>query len=117
MVSIFWDKDCVLLAEYLPQGFSITGEYYVSLLEQLREAIERTRQGKLTKGILLLHNNAPSHTSKLVAAKLQTLGFPIGPPYSPDLAPSDYHLFPILKKHLKGCHFNDIGDVRHAADS
>jgi hypothetical protein len=27
------------------------------------------------------------------------------PPYSPDIAPSDYHLFPELKKHLGGTHF------------
>jgi histone-lysine N-methyltransferase SETMAR len=27
------------------------------------------------------------------------------PPYSPDIAPSDYHLFPELKKHLGGMHF------------
>jgi histone-lysine N-methyltransferase SETMAR len=27
------------------------------------------------------------------------------PPYSPDLAPSDYHPFPGLKKQLKGLHF------------
>jgi histone-lysine N-methyltransferase SETMAR len=26
-------------------------------------------------------------------------------PYSPDIAPSDYNLFPELKKHLGGTHF------------
>ena len=33
------------------------------------------------------------------------------PPYSPDLAPSDYHLFPGLKKQLKGCHFLSDAEV------
>jgi len=27
------------------------------------------------------------------------------PPYSPDLAPSDFHFFPHLKRDLKGTHF------------
>jgi hypothetical protein len=28
------------------------------------------------------------------------------PPYSPDLAPCDFSLFPRLKIKLKGCHFD-----------
>jgi hypothetical protein len=34
------------------------------------------------------------------------------PSYSPDLAPSDFFLFPKLKKMLKGGHFDDIDDIR-----
>jgi len=40
------------------------------------------------------------------------------PPYSPDLAPSDYHLFPGLKKkQLKGCHFSSGTEVNAAAET
>jgi histone-lysine N-methyltransferase SETMAR len=39
------------------------------------------------------------------------------PPYSPDLAPSDYHLFPGLKKQLKGRHFSSEAAVIAAADT
>jgi hypothetical protein len=38
------------------------------------------------------------------------------PPYSPDLAPSDYHLFPGLKKQLKGRHFSSEAEVIAAAE-
>jgi len=38
------------------------------------------------------------------------------PPYSPDLAPSDYHLFPVLKKKLKGRHFSSDAEVIAAAE-
>ena len=33
------------------------------------------------------------------------------PPYSPDLAPSDYQLFPGLNKQLKGRHFSSDAEV------
>jgi len=34
------------------------------------------------------------------------------PAYSPDLAPSDFFLFPKIKEILKGRHFGDIDDIR-----
>jgi histone-lysine N-methyltransferase SETMAR len=36
------------------------------------------------------------------------------PPYSPDLAPSDFHLFPKLKEHLKGQRFSCGKEVQSA---
>jgi hypothetical protein len=36
------------------------------------------------------------------------------PPYSPDLAPADYFLFPNVKLHLKGRHFVSISDIQKA---
>ena len=39
------------------------------------------------------------------------------PPYSPNLAPSDYNLFPGLKKQLKGRHFSSDADVIAAAEN
>ena len=38
------------------------------------------------------------------------------PPYSPDLAPSDFHLFPNMKRHLAGTHYNTDNDVISAVD-
>jgi histone-lysine N-methyltransferase SETMAR len=38
------------------------------------------------------------------------------PAYSPDLAPSDYYLYPNLKKHLKGRKFSNTGGATSAAD-
>ena len=58
------------------------------------------RGGKVTKGVLFLHDNAPVHRVLATHKKLAYLGFQCfdHPKYSPDLAPSDYHLFPGLKK-------------------
>jgi len=39
------------------------------------------------------------------------------PPYSQDLAPSDYHLLPGLKKQLKGRHFSSSAEVIAATET
>jgi len=50
-----------------------------------------------------LHDNAPAHRTLATQKKLAYLGcqYLDHPPYSPDLAPSDYHLFPELKKTIE----------------
>ena len=64
--------------------------------------------GKVTKGILFLHNSALAHWGLETQRKLAYLGFQYldHPPYSLNLAVSDYYLFPELKKQLKGHHFS-----------
>jgi len=66
-----------------------------------------------------LHDNAPAHWTLETQKKLAYLGFQcLGhPPYSPDLAPSHYHLFPGLKKELKGSHFSSDAEVIAAAET
>ena len=62
---------------------------------------------KVHQGVLFLHDNAPTHRALATQKKLTYLGFQTLEhlPYSPDLAPSVYHLFSGLKKQLKGRHF------------
>ena len=76
----------------------------MSLLVQLKDTLKEKCRGKVTKGVLFLHDNAPAHQALATQKKLAYLGFQCldHPPCSPDLAPSDYHLFPGLKKQLKG---------------
>ena len=88
-----------------PNCLSFNGPNYqgeVSLISA--GAIERHFEGK-TPGeghqrVLFLHENAPAHLALAAHKKLAYLGFKCldHPPYSPDLAPSDYHLFPGLKR-------------------
>jgi hypothetical protein len=63
---------------------------------------------------ILHHDNAPAHTvlpvrEFLVSKKLTVLDHL---PNSPDIAPSDFFLFPKVKETLKGIHFNDTEDIR-----
>jgi len=107
LASIFWDQEGILLTDYLPKGQTINAEYYSSLLVQLKDILKAKRRGKVTKGVLFLYDNAPAHQALETQKKLAYLGFQCldKPHYSLDLAPSDYHLFPQLKKQLKGHHF------------
>jgi len=95
--------DGILLIDYLPKGQIINAEYYLSLLVQLKDILEEKRGRKFTKGVLFLQDNVPAHRSPANQKKLAYLGFQCldHQPYSPDLAPSDCHLFPGLKKQLK----------------
>jgi len=86
---------------------------------QLRDILKEKRRGKLTKLVLFLHDNAPAHRALATQKKLAYLGFQYldHPPYSPDLSPSDYHLFPGLKKQLKVRHFLSDAEVIAAAET
>ena len=116
---IFWDQDGTLLIDYLPKGKPIKAEYYSSQLVQLKDILKEKRRGKVTKGVLFLHDNALAHQALASQNKLAYLGFQCldHRPYSPDLTPSDYHLFPGLKKQLKGCHFSSDAEVIAAAET
>jgi len=114
LASIFWDQDGILLIDYLPKGLTINAEYYSSLLVQLKNILKEKSRGKFIKGVLFLHDNAPARRALATQKKVAYLGFQ---PYSPDLAPSDYHLFPGLKKQLKGRHFSSDADVIVAAET
>jgi predicted acetyltransferase len=62
----------------------------------------------------ILHNdNAPCHRALLVCEFLANHNMLSLPhlPYSPDLAPADFFLFPKLKMQLKGCHFHTIVEI------
>jgi len=98
-----WDQDDILLIDYIPKGQTIKAEYYLPLLVQLKDILKEKRRGKFTKGVLFLHDNAPFHRVLATQKKLAYLGFQYldHPPYSPDLAPSDYHLFSGLKNNRK----------------
>ena len=98
LASIFWDQNGILLTDYLPKGQIINTEYYASLLLQLKDILKEKRRGKFTKGVLYLHDSAPAHRTIATQKKLAFQCFD-HPPYSQDLAPSDYHLFPGLKNH------------------
>ena len=118
MASVFWDADGILLIDYLQKGQMINGTYYASLLTQLRGKIKIKRHGKLTKGVLFHQDNAPVYKSVIAMAAIYDCGFELieHPPYSPDLAPSDFHLFPKLKIAISGTYFQSDNDVIHAVD-
>ena len=72
------------------------------LLDQLRTTIREKLRGKLSKGALLQQDNARVHTCKVALDAVERNGYELipHPAYSPDLAHSDFFLFPNLKKDI-----------------
>ena len=70
MMITFWDKDDVLLTEFLPRGTTINGPSDASIIERLRSAIVEKGHGKVSHGVLLLHNNVPIHMFTLLFDRL-----------------------------------------------
>ena len=114
MATIFWDSNGVILIDFLEGQKTITAIYYKSVLEKLKTAIAAKRPGKLHRGVMFHHDNAPAHSSRLTRETLREFRWSVlpHPPYSPDLAPSDYFLFPKLKEHLKGTRFQSIEEAK-----
>jgi len=115
----FWDPDGILLIDYPPKGQTIKAEYYSALSLQLKNNLKEKPRGNFTKVVSFLHNNAPAHRTNATQKELAYLGFQSldHPPYSPNLAPPEYHLFPVLKQQLKGRHFSSDAEVIVVAET
>jgi histone-lysine N-methyltransferase SETMAR len=118
MSTVFWYARVIIFIDYLQKGKTITGVYYANLLEKLNEEIKRKRPHLAKKKVLFHQDNAPVHTSHIAMSKIHQLKFELlrHPPYSPDLAPCDFHLFPNLKKWLGGKRFANDNEVINAVN-
>jgi histone-lysine N-methyltransferase SETMAR len=102
MLTVLSDSQEVLLALFQMRGENDNSASYFEVLFKLRDEIRRKRPGQLARGVLLHHNNARSHTARATQESIQELQWELlqHPPYSPDLAPSNFHLFGPLKPTL-----------------
>ena len=118
MATAFWDAQGVIMLNFLAKKSTITVAYYANLLDQLRTVIREKCRGKLSKGILLQQDNARVHTCKIAMDAVEWNGYELipHPIYSLDLAPSDYFLFPNLKKDIRGHHFLSNEEVVAAVE-
>ena len=104
MLSVWWGTRGVIHWELLPKGCTVTAEVYCQQLERVAASLKK-KQDK----VYYLHDNARPHVALSTKKKLMELGWTVlpHPPYSPDLAPTDYHLFRSLANHLNGKRFDD----------
>lgn len=58
MATVFWDSKGILLTEFMEPGTTINAAVYRETLRKLRRAIQNKIRGMLTKGVVLLHDNA-----------------------------------------------------------
>ena len=118
MATVFWNAKGVIMLGILPKRSTITGVYYANLSDQLRTTIREKRRGKLSKGVLLQQDNARAHTCKVAMDAVERNGYELipHPAYSPDLSPSNFFLFPNLKKDIRGFHFRSDEEVVTAVE-
>jgi len=113
----FFDIDGVVHHEFVPPGQTVNGHFYVQVLQRLCDAVRRKRHDKWQGEWFLHHYNASSHTSPVVQQFLNEKSIPVitQPPHTPDIAPSDFWLFPTLKMGLKGKLFATMEDIKSNA--
>ena len=97
----------------VPTGQTVNKEYYVEVLREFRKRFRRKRPTLFQSGQWhFQQDNAPVHNSILVTDYLSKMGIKTvpHPPYSPDLAPCDFWLFP----KLRGCRYETIEEMKEA---
>lgn len=108
MVASFFGKSGHLSTTALDQQCTVTSHWYTTVaLPQLFAAVRRHRPKTGMRDLRLHHDNAPAHTAAATLDFLTENGVRLlsHPPYSPDLAPCDFFLFPKLKLQMRGKQF------------
>ena len=117
MLCIWWDWKGVLYYELLPENQTINSNKYCSQLDQLKAALDK-KHPELVNGkrIIFHQDNTRPRVSLMTRQKLSQLGWEvlIHLLHSPDIAPSDFHLFWSLQNSLNGKNVNSLEDcIRH----
>ncbi len=111
MLIPFFDSHGFVHWEYF-RDQSITKEVFLPVIQHAYQAIQvHRREAWNNKSKYLLHmDNALAHWSRLVQGHLRAINWPMlkHPPYSPDLSPSDFFLFPRTKKAIRGIRFPNL---------
>ncbi|CAF4859297.1 unnamed protein product [Pieris macdunnoughi] len=117
LVSVWWTSAGIVHCSFLKSGQTITADVYCQQLQTMMEKLAAKQPRLVNRSTpLLLHDNAGPHTTQQTATKLEELQLECirHPPYSPDLAPTDYHFFRNLDNFLQGKKFNCDGAVQIA---
>jgi hypothetical protein len=113
-VTVFWDVYGVLLVDFIPPNSTINATAYQETLKTLKEAIMKETR--------TVDHTSSSFAQRCMTSKccrsckcLNSWSCEILPhlPHSPDLELSDFHLFPYMKKHLRGQQFYSSEDVQN----
>nr|XP_033335340.1 histone-lysine N-methyltransferase SETMAR-like [Megalopta genalis] len=94
---------------------SIAAEIYCNQLDEMMQKLKEKQPRLVNRSIsILLHDDARPHSAQMTVAKLQKLELELlhRPPYSPDLASTDYHFFRNLDNFLIGKQFNSGNAVK-----
>jgi histone-lysine N-methyltransferase SETMAR len=107
MLCCWWNYRGLVYYEVRKTGQTVNADVYCQQLEKVQNSL--VQQGIDPSAVRFLHDNARPHVAKKTLAKIDDLGWELlpHPPYSPDLAPSDYHLFRSMQNQLAEQHFDN----------
>ena len=114
----FFDSTGMIYMHWVPAGQTVNKKYYVEVLREFRKRFRRKKPELFKSGQWHFHlDNSLVHTSILVTDYLTNMGIKTVPhlPYSPDLAPCDFWLFPWLKEKFRGCRYETIEEMKEVA--
>jgi [histone H3]-lysine36 N-dimethyltransferase SETMAR len=115
MLCVWWNYEGVLHFELVPEGRAMNSELYCEQLDRMYTVLKEKYPALVNrKHVLFQQDNARPHTSRRTLQKLDEFdGVKLlpHPAYSPDLAPSDFHLFRSMAHFLSGRTFDNIADV------
>ncbi|GBP05812.1 Mariner Mos1 transposase [Eumeta japonica] len=121
MLWIWWDQLGVMYYELLNSSVTITGTLYRTQLMRLSRVLKEKRPQYYSRydKIILLQDNALPCVTAPVKNYLKTLDWEVlpHPPYSPDIAPSDYHLFRSMAHALSEQRFTSYDNTKNWVDS
>ena len=109
----FFDSTGMIYIHWVPTGQTVNKEYYVEVLREFRKRFRRKRPALFKSDQWHFHqDNAPVHNSILLTDYSTKMGIKTlpHPPYSPDLAPCDFYLFP----KLRGSSYETIEEIKEA---
>ena len=72
MLTVFWYMQGIILQKFQPHGENVNATLCCTTLQELRQAIRRKQPGHLTKGVILLDDNARPHTARVMQELLRT---------------------------------------------
>lgn len=116
LLTVFWDSKGIIMYHFLGPNETMDSQVYVKLLDELDECLARKRPSYKNRGRVIFHqDNTRPHTAQITKNKLAELNYDVvpHPPYSPDLAPTDFHLFRSLQNYLRGTTFNGSKEVEN----
>lgn len=116
MLCLYWCMAGPLYWELLEPGQTFNSDVYCRHMDNVQTVLDRMEAAGEWEGpVKLLQDNARPHKSRRSTHHVQeTLGWEVldHPPYSPDVAPSDYHVFLSLKNFLRGRRFENQEAVK-----
>ena len=117
LLCIWWDSKGVVYFELFKPGQTFTADSYQQQMLKVNQALDKKRPLSSTKSrqVILLHDNAPLDKSKKVQGTIAELKWEVllHPAYSPDIAPSDYHLFRSMRSGLLEQEFKEFEEVEN----